>query len=117
MDIFKEFLTAFIPGQSGFFFMWILAGMAFLVMIVAVERLFDLGRQTNIDSNRFVDRLLDLIKNGNITDAIALCQGGGTRALPRVLGSGIKKSVEVPEMATLAMEEESLSVIPRLEKR
>jgi hypothetical protein len=41
----------------------------------------------------------------------------GKRALPRILGAGIIRSRTAPEMVRSAMEEESLHMIPLLEKR
>lgn len=117
MDILKEFIVAFLPDHSGFFFMWILAAMAFMVMAVAIERWIVVGRLTNLNATRFIDRLLGLVKEDKLPDALALCRNGTPMVLPRVLGSGIKRAIEVPEMVTLAMEEESLSVIPLLERR
>ena len=117
MDIFREFVIAFSPQQSGFFFMWILAGIAFVVVLMMLERWFFLNRYTNIDAGRFVDRLLALVRDDKLPDAHALCASGSSRALPAVLGAGIKRAIEVPEMIALGMEEESLHVLPRLEKR
>jgi biopolymer transport protein ExbB len=117
MDIFREFVIAFSPQQSGFFFMWILAGIAFAAVLMMLERWLFLNRYTNIDAGRFVDRLLALVRDDKLPDAHALCASGSSRALPAVLGAGIKRAIEVPDMIALGMEEESLHVLPRLEKR
>ena len=117
MDTFREFLTAFSPKQSGFFFMWILAGIALIAVLIMVERFFSINRFTSIDASRFMDRLIDLLKAGKFSDASALCSSGGPRALPAILGAGVKRAADVPDMVSLAMEEESLHVIPRLERR
>ncbi|MBN1757263.1 MAG: MotA/TolQ/ExbB proton channel family protein [Chitinispirillaceae bacterium] len=117
MDIFREFLIAFNPQQNGFFFMWILAGIAFTALLMMVERFLQINRYTNIDASRFVDRLLVLIKDDKLSDAYAFCSSGGVRALPAVLGAGVKRAIEVPDMVANAMEEESLHVLPLLEKR
>jgi biopolymer transport protein ExbB/TolQ/biopolymer transport protein ExbD len=117
MDTFNEFVKSFDPSQSGWFFMWILLGLAVAAVVIMIDRWFYLGSRTNIDSEKFVDRLIGLIKNKNFDEAISLCYSGKNRALPRVLGAGISKAITVPELMQSAMEQESLAIIPGLEKR
>jgi biopolymer transport protein ExbB len=117
MDTFSEFLISFTPRQNGFFFMWILSGIALTAFIIMIERFISINRRTNIDTSPFVDRLLQLIKEGKHSDAYALCCSGKNRALAVVLGAGVKRASTVIEMVPDAMEEESLHVIPQLEKR
>lgn len=117
MDTFREFIVSFTPRQSGFFFMWILSGIALLALLIMVERFVTISRQTNIDAPRFMDRLLSLVREGKLSDAYALCLSGKRRALPLVLGAGIHRAESVPGMIPMAMEEESLHVIPKLEQR
>lgn len=117
MDIFREFIIAFNPQQNGFFFMWILAGIALVAVLIMLERLLRINRYTNIDASRFIERLLGLVREEKLSDAAALCRSGNTRALPAVLGAGVQRAIDVPAMAATAMEEESLHVLPRLERR
>lgn len=117
MDIFNEFICAFSPDQNGFIFMWILAVMASLFIFIAVERWIGIRRYTNLDTFKFIERLIGLVKEKNLSDAHTLCQSGSHCAVPRVLGCGIKKAIDVPGMIMPAMEEESLRIIPLLEKR
>jgi biopolymer transport protein ExbB/TolQ/biopolymer transport protein ExbD len=117
MDTFNEFVKSFSPAQSGWFFMWILLGIALTAIAIMIDRWFCLGSRTNIDSEKFVNKLVDLIKAKKIDDAITLCFSGKGRALPRILGAGISKVLTVPELMQSAMEQESLSIIPDLEKR
>jgi len=117
MDTFGEFLKSFQPTQNGFFFMWILTGIAFTALLIMLERWHCINRLTNIDAPRFVDKLLNLINSGKRNEAVALCESGNRFALSRILGAGIKKSENIPELMRPAMEEESLHMIPKLEKR
>lgn len=117
MDTFNEFVKAFDPSQSGWFFMWILLALAVAAVVIMIDRWFYLGSRTNIDSEKFVDRLIGFIKNKNFDEAISLCYSGKNCALPRVLGAGISKVITVPELMQSAMEQESLAIIPGLEKR
>jgi biopolymer transport protein ExbB/TolQ/biopolymer transport protein ExbD len=117
MDTLNEFIKSFSPTQSGWFFMWILLGIAFAALSIMIDRWICLNSKTNIDSDKFVDRLVELIKIKKFDDAIALCFSGKKLALPRILGAGISKALTVPELMKSAMEQESISVIPSLEKR
>lgn len=117
MDTLKEFLISFRPDQSGFFFMWILVALALLAIVIVAERWICINLRSNVDAPRFVDKLISLIRDGRPDDAVALCASGGKRALPRILGAGIIRSRTAPEMVRSAMEEESLHMIPLLEKR
>ena len=117
MDTFSEFLTSFSPSQSGFFFMWILAAIAIVVLIIIIERWIRISARTNVEAPVFAEKILNLIRDQKIEDAISLCVAGGKRALPRILGAGMRRAQSVPEMIRTAMEEESLHMIPILEKR
>ena len=117
MDTFSEFLTSFSPSQSGFFFMWILAAIAIVVLIIIIERWIGISARTNVEAPVFAEKILNLIRDQKIEDAISLCVAGGKRALPRILGAGMRRAQSVPEMIRTAMEEESLHMIPILEKR
>jgi biopolymer transport protein ExbB/TolQ/biopolymer transport protein ExbD len=117
MNILSEILKAFSPGASGFVFMWVLAGVAGLALVVIVERWIDISRRTNVDAERLTDRLRALIREGNYEDAYRICAAAGRRALPRIIGAGIRRARETPALVRSAMEEESLHLIPALEKR
>ena len=97
--------------------MWILLGLGVLSIILMIERQWDLSRRTNVDGVALVGRLASLIAEGKLEEAYKLCALGGKRALPRILGAGIKRAGTSPELVRSAMEEESLHMIPRLETR
>ncbi len=117
MDSFQEFFLSFQPSQNGFVFMWVLTGVALLAVAVTIERWWDIGRRTNVNAPAFMANLLRLVRENRLQDAYALCASGKRRALPRILGAGIKKSSISPALIRTAMEEESLHMIPVLEKR
>jgi biopolymer transport protein ExbB len=117
MDFFAEFCTAFQTGHSGFQFMWLLVGIGLTACGIIIERLISLGRRTNVDIERFVEELRELIAGGRIEEAYQICKAGGKRALPQVLRAGIKRAQTVPQMVRAAMEEECLQVIPAMERR
>jgi len=97
--------------------MWILAGIALLALLIIIQKWFSINSCTNVDTSAFAEKLLSLIKQNNLSDASMLCIAGRKKTLPRILGAGITKAQTVPELVRSAMEEESLHMIPFLEKR
>ena len=117
MNIFVELIRAFSPDQSGFAFMWILAFLALSALGLIIERWLDIRKRTNVDAESFIDHLKVLIKEKKIDEAYKLCHAAERRALPRIVGAGIKRKGQPTEVILSAMEEESLHLIPVLEKR
>jgi biopolymer transport protein ExbB/TolQ/biopolymer transport protein ExbD len=117
MNLIVELIQAFAPGQDGFVFLWVLAGIAVAAAILMVERWLDIRRRTNVDGEMLSDKLRTLIREGRVQEAYNICASGGKRLLPRILGAGIHKAMETPALIRSAMEEESLHSLPRLEKR
>ncbi|MBD3314765.1 MAG: hypothetical protein GF344_03175, partial [Chitinivibrionales bacterium] len=117
MNILTEILNAFTPGAGGFVFMWVLAAVAALAAVLIVERWIDIARRTNVDSEKLTNKLRDLIRDNKYDEAYRICVSAGKRALPRVVGAGIYRAQQTPELIRSGMEEESLHVIPILEKR
>lgn len=116
MNIFAELVNAFSPHRDGFIFMWILASIALIASCIIIERWFAINRYTDVDAELFIQKIRQLIGEGKSTQAHELCRGGSSIMLARVLGAGIEKSLQTPQMIKSAMEEESLGVISRLEK-
>ena len=117
MNIFVELIRAFSPEQSGFAFMWILALMALSALGLIIERWLDIRKRTNVDTESFIDHLKVLIKDKRLDEAYNLCHAAERRVLPRIVGAGIKRKGQPSVVILSAMEEESLHLIPVLEKR
>lgn len=117
MNILSELIKAFAPDQDGFIFMWVLLGLAISAVGLIIERWLDIKRRTNVDAEAFIDHLKILVKEKKIDEAYKLCHTGGRRALPRIVGAGIKRAGQPTEIILSAMEEESLHLVPILEKR
>jgi len=117
MNIFIELARSFLPSQDGFLFMWILLGVAVLAVVLAAERWHDIRRRTDVDAPLFTEKLRLLIRDGKFEEAYTLCTSAGRRALPRILGAGVKRARDSSELILAAMEEETLHMIPILEKR
>lgn len=117
MSLFQELLGSFLPSSDGFVFMWTLALVALTAAALTIDRLLDIGRRTDVDAGPFADRIKALVREGKLDEALRMCVAGGKRALPRILGAGVRRAQSVPEMVRGAMEEETLHMVPLLEKR
>jgi biopolymer transport protein ExbB/TolQ/biopolymer transport protein ExbD len=117
MNVFSELLISFLPGQIGWIFMWALLAIAILAAVTVIDRWVDISRRTDVDAGRLTEKIRAMLRDNQYNEAYQLCASGGRRVLPRVLGAGIKKAMETPEMIRSGMEEECLHLIPILEKR
>ncbi len=117
MNIFVELIKAFSPSQDGFVFMWILVLLALAALVLIVERWIDIGKRTNVNAARLIDHISTLIREKRVDEAYRICASSGKRALPRIIGAGLRKAKEPTDVILNAMEEESLHMIPILEKR
>jgi biopolymer transport protein ExbB len=117
MGIFGELLKCFLPSHEAFFFMWMLSALGVTAILVTVERWLEINRRTDYDAVGFFESIRKLINEKNFDEAIRICSSGGHRALPRILGAGIHKSVVEPHLVAGAMGEESTHMAASMEKR
>jgi biopolymer transport protein ExbB len=117
MEILNEVGRCFLPSHEAFAFMWLLAGMAVVAAAISIERYIAIARHTDYDAESLYAKLKNLIENKTYDEAFQLCSAAGKRALPRILGAGIRKASNIPELVIDAMAEESLHMTSLLEKR
>jgi biopolymer transport protein ExbB len=117
MGIFGELLKCFLPSHEAFFFMWLLAALGVTAVLVTVERWLDINRRTDYDAGGLFEKIKKLIEEKNLDEACRICASGGHRALPRILGAGIKKVQIEPHLVAGAMGEESTHMAAAMEKR
>jgi biopolymer transport protein ExbB len=117
MEFLTELGKAFSPSHDAFLFMWVLAALGVLAMLVSMERWLNLKRCTDYDALKLFDKVKTFIETKKIDEAYAVCSSGGIRALPRILAAGIKKAGEEPNLIGQAMAEESTHMVSRIEKR
>jgi biopolymer transport protein ExbB len=117
MDFFAEFARSFSPETTGYMFMWVIAGVGAIALTIVVERWWDIGRRSDVNTQDLVPKLITLIREKRLQDAFKLCASGGRRALPRVMGAGVDRAINCPPLIKGAMEEEMLHMVPILERR
>lgn len=92
----------------------IIVGCSILAFTIFIERLLHL-RKSEIDTNQFIIQTRSIIKEGNIVEAIQLCEKtGGT--ISNIVKSGLEKHNRSKEQIENAMEIAGLIEIAHLEK-
>lgn len=118
MDI-NKFLISFLADLFHTNSNWniiliVIIGCSVLAVTVFVERMLHL-RRSEIDTNKFIINLRRIIKEGNIIEAIQLCEKtGGT--ISNIVKAGLIKHNRSKEQIENAMEISGLIEIAQLEK-
>ncbi len=117
MGIIEELGRSFLPAHEAFVFMWALAALGFTAIVITIDRWHDINRRTDYDAPALFETLKNLVHRQQNDEAYKVCLTGGRRALPRILGAGIRKAQIEPALVTGAMTEESVHMASRMEKR
>ena len=107
-----EFLTNVI--QHGGLFAYLLIGLGVFALAVAIERFYVLNFRYSINGKEFWKEIRTLIQGGQVEDAIKLCDNA---PLPLIIKSGLIEAAKASPRIKEAMDETSLEVIPRIERR
>lgn len=118
MDINLTLLTIianfFNYGTNWNLILFIIIGCSIVSFTIFIERIMQLNR-SEIDTNQFIIGMRKTIKDGNLVEAIHICeQVGGTIAA--IIKAGILKHNRGKEQIESAMEVAGLIEIARLEK-
>lgn len=106
--------SLFQPGSNWNVILIIIGGCSLLSFTIFIERLLHL-RKSEIDTNKFVIDMRKTIKEGNIVEAIGICEStGGT--LSNIIKAGLLKHSRAKEQIENAMEIAGLIEISQLEK-
>ena len=101
-------------GTNWNFILLIIIGCSVVSFTIFIERFMQLSR-SEIDTNQFIIAMRKTIKEGNVVEAIHLCeQTGGT--ISAIIKAGVLKHHRGKEQIESAMEIAGLIEIARLEK-
>ncbi|MFQ5675195.1 MAG: MotA/TolQ/ExbB proton channel family protein [bacterium] len=117
-----EIFDGFRPGASGWLFMWALLLMAAFMVAVAVERGYYIWVRANINTNKFMTEIRNLIKAGKFKNAVELCDSVGDKALAKVVSAGLRQVAAEGGNTDFraiqnSVDEGTLEVIPKLQER
>ncbi len=87
-----------------------------LGITIIVERLLYIRFRNRIDTETFVNRLIEFIKQGNIGKAIEYCNISSA-ALPSIAKAGLKEMPGSPNDIQNALELSAMVEIPKIERR
>ncbi|MBN1541072.1 MotA/TolQ/ExbB proton channel family protein [candidate division KSB1 bacterium] len=96
--------------------MFIILFALLLGIAIIVERIITIRFRNRIDSEAFVNRLVELIRSGNVNRAIEFC-GMSEAALPKIARAGLEEINSSPANIQNAMELSAMVEIPKIEKR
>ncbi|MFQ5707609.1 MAG: MotA/TolQ/ExbB proton channel family protein [bacterium] len=116
-----ELFDQFRPGVAGWMFMWALLITAAFMVAIVVERGYYIWVKSNINSHKFMAEIRKLVKAGEYSKALELCEAAKDKALARVVSAGLRKVAEREEVDFRAIQnsvdEGTLEVIPKLQER
>lgn len=102
--------------KNGGPFMFVILGALVFAIAIIVERFIYIGVKNRIDTTGFVNKIIELIRKGNIQAAIELSRRSNA-ALPVITQAGLKEYGKSPKEIQNAFELAAMSEIPKLEKR
>jgi biopolymer transport protein ExbB/TolQ len=117
MNFFAKFFHSFSPSEPGFVFMWILLGVGVFGVAIAIERMIFLMSRSGFRVEQFVKEVLRHVQKDDFAGAQKLCQKAGKMALAQVLKSGLDEAKHGATHIKNSIDEATLKVIPKLEKR
>ena len=116
-----EFWHGFNPASSGWIFMWAILVVGGFMVAIAVERIYFIYMQSNINALRFMTKIRRLIEAKDYKRAINLCRTVPGKALPTIVLAGLTKAskMETPNFRAIqnAVDEGTLETIPKLQAR
>lgn len=82
-----------------------------------IERFIFLFFKYNINGKAFMAQIQKLVMANNIDRAIKLCNAAPAAALPKVIKAGLARANKGPGAIANSLEEASLEVLPKVQKR
>lgn len=112
MTIFDQLIAM----RDGGFWMIPILGFGAIAMAIAADRMFAVYR-AGINATAFMAQIQKLIMANNIDRAIKLCNAEPHAVLPQVVKAGLTRANRTEAEIESAIEEASLEVAPRINKR
>ena len=107
-----EFISTAV--EHGGVFAYLLIGLGVFAFAVAIERFYVLNFRYSINGKEFWKEIRNRVQGGSVEDAIKICDNA---PLPLIVKSGLVEAAKSSPRVKEAMDETSLEVIPRIEKR
>lgn len=103
--------------RTGGIWMYLILAVSIFAIGIAIERFIFLFFKYNINAEAFYLQVQKLVMANNIDRAIKLCNAAPSAALPQVVKAGLTRANKGEVEIQNAVEEASLEVVPRIQKR
>lgn len=117
MGFLAKFFHSFSSSEPGFVFMWILLVVGVFCIAITIERFIYLTIKSGFKTELFIKDILKHIQKDDVAAAQNMCRKGGRMALSEVIKAGIDSAKLGADQIRNAIDEATLKVIPKLEKR
>ncbi len=102
--------------KNGGPFMYVILVTLVIAIAIIVERFAYIAVKNRIDTTKFVNRIIELINNGSVKNAVELCSMSNA-ALPIITGAGLQQHGKGAREIQNAFELAAMTELPKLEKR
>jgi biopolymer transport protein ExbB/TolQ len=103
--------------RTGGIWMYLILGVSIFAIGIAIERFIFLFFKYNINAEAFYAQVQKLVMANKNDQAIKLCNAAPSAALPKVVKAGLMRANKGEVEIQNAIEEASLEVVPRIQKR
>lgn len=103
--------------QRGGYFMWIIAFVGLISLVIMADRLVRIWIIYSIDGEGLMKQITKHIMGDNIDRAIGVCDTNSRAALSQVLKAGLTKANKSEVDIQNAIDEKTLEVLPRVQTR
>lgn len=117
MTFIAKFIHSFNPSEPGFLFLWAILLLGIFGIAIIIERGIYLVVHSNFKAGFFMQEIFKLVLGNDITAAQKMCDNSPRMALSQIVKVALNEAGNGPEKIQNAVDEESLNVIPKLEKR
>jgi len=97
--------------------MYLILATSIFAIGIAIERFIFLFFKYNINAEAFYAQVQKLVMANNVDRAIKLCNAAPSAALPKVVKAGLTRANKGEVEIQNAVEEATLEVVPRIQKR
>lgn len=103
--------------RIGGVWMYLILASSIFAIGIAIERFIFLFFKYNINAEAFYAQVQKLVMANNVDRAIKLCNAAPSAALPKVVKAGLTRANKGEVEIQNAVEEATLEVVPRIQKR
>lgn len=117
MSFLSMFLYSFNTTQAGWIFMWVILGAGVFAFAISIERLIFLSQRGAFRADIFAKEVIGFIQKEDIPGSQRIVDKAKNMALAQVFKAALQESRSGADRIRNAVDEATLRVIPKLEKR